>query len=625
MRRSALVLGLLLLAAAATALTVKIHGVYMYVEVREDAFYTPSGWVNFTARLLAEPGRLEFNASQPIYIFWVGAPPNSAYLGRLVKLGNDPVFEDGRSIFNANAENITWFMRPDVFHLYYGNLSDWPSVFACRRADVTLIGYAEGSSADFQPAVCVNWRIVRFKWYGSEETPNTKIFHYVAADFAFRFERPGQVVTFWLAPNGTLYAAVGYTDYVRVTVEGDHVLYYHFIIPRERPRIAYGALAPWGHGLYLTVPWGGEGPLCLAPNVCISTASWTSPIALWNNTRLYYGTRYGAYALVVGEDGNFKPGYEVHRSPTEPRLRIDINRTKSFYEPLFVYLAGSKPYGVYLEKELEAAIHAAALAEALEKAVPDRGPYLITFRLVNTTHGTAFISPLIGRGGVFIGYAVYTPGERRLDIYRAVRKISDYFCIERGGVSEEENLRYMLSRLGITDYEYIAWRSPCYFVVRLKNGTAVGMGERDIYQLRLANTTYVEAPKPELPRYSVVVREERVPVYVNVTQTVTHTATQVITQNATQTVTATYTETAVETTTVQETAVERVTDTQNATQTVTATYTETAVETTTVQETAVERVTETVVRREVDWGAVALLSAASALAAAAAVWLARRR
>ena len=579
MRRSALVLGLLLLAAAATALTVKIHGVYMYVEVREDAFYTPSGWVNFTARLLAEPGRLEFNASQPIYIFWVGAPPNSAYLGRLVKPGVHPEFETGKFIFNAGATNITWFMRPDVFHLYYGNLSDWPSVFACRRADVTLIGYAEGSSADFQPAVCVNWRIVRFKWYGSEETPNTRIFHYVAADFAFRFERPGQVAVFWLAPNGTLYAAVGYTDYVRVTVEGDHVLYYHFIIPRERPRIAYGALAPWGHGLYLTVPWDGEGPLCLAPNVCISTASWTSPIALWNNTRLYYGTRYGAYALVVGEDGNFKPGYEVHRSPTEPRLDVGI----SFYQPLFVYLAGSKPYGVYLEKELEAAIHAVAIAEAIRKTVPDRGPYLISFDLANSTHGTVLISYQAGRGGVFIGYAVYTPGERRLDIYRAVRKISDYFCIERGGVSEEENLRYMLSRLGITDYEYIAWRSPCDFVVRLKNGTAVGTDITGFYQLRLANTTYVEAPKPELPRYSVVVREERVPVYVNVTQTVTHTATQVITQNATQTVTATYTET------------------------------------------AVERVTETAVRREVDWGAVALLSAASALAAAAAVWLARRR
>ncbi|MGK0549523.1 MAG: hypothetical protein ABWU84_07830 [Pyrobaculum sp.] len=172
-----------------------------------------------------------------------------------------------------------------------------------------------------------------------------------------------------------------------------------------------------------------------------------------------------------------------------------------------------------------------------------------------------------------------------------MKKISDFFCIERGGASEEENLKYMLGRLGITDYEYIAWRSPCYFVVRLRNGTAVGMGARDIYQLRLANTTYVEVPRPELPRFSAAVREERVPVYVNVTQTVTQTATQVITQTVAQPVT----------------------------------YTETAVVTTTVRETAVERVTETAVRREVDWGAVALLSAASALAAAAAVWLARRR
>ncbi|MGK0549522.1 MAG: hypothetical protein ABWU84_07825 [Pyrobaculum sp.] len=411
MRRSALVLGLLLLAAAAAALSVKYYGeFYLQVEVREDVFYTPSGWVNFTARLLAEPGRLEFNASQPIYIFWVGAPPNSAYLGRLVKLGNDPVFEDGRSIFNANAENITWFMRPDVFHLYYGNLSHWPSVFACRRADVTLIGYAEGSSADFQPAVCVNWYGVRYEWHGGTSVPNTRIFHSVAAHFAFRFERPGKVAVFWLAPNGTLYAAVGYTDYVGVTIKGDHVLYYHFIIPGERPRIAYGALAPWGHGLYLT---GGANPLCLAPNVCISYVSWIFPVALWNNTRLFF---YESYALVVGEDGNFKPGYTVSGYPTEPRLRIAISRTESFYEPLFVYLAGSKPYGVYLEKELEAALYAVALAEALEKAVPDRGPYFITFELVNTTYGMAFISSLIGRGGVFIGYAVYTPGERRLDI-----------------------------------------------------------------------------------------------------------------------------------------------------------------------------------------------------------------
>ena len=591
MRRSALVLGLLLLAAATAALSVKYYGeFYLQVVVREDAFYTPSGWVNFTARLLAEPGRLEFNASQPIYIFWVGAPPNSAYLGRLVKPGDHPEFETGKFIFNAGATNITWFMRPDVFHLYYGNLSHWPSVFACRRADVTLIGYAEGSSADFQPAVCVNWRGVRYKWYGSEDAPNTRIFHSVAADFAFRFERPGKVVVFWLAPNGTLYVAVGYTDYVGVAIKGDHVLYYHFIIPGERPRIAYGALAPWGHGLYLT---GGANPLCLAPNVCISSyVSWIFPVALRNNTRLFF---YESHALVVGEDGNFKPGYKVYRSPTEPELQIAISRTESFYEPLFVYLAGSKPYGVYLERELEAALHAVAIAEALEKAVPDRGPYFITFELVNTTYGMAFITALFGRGGVFIGYAVYTLEERRLDIYRAVKKISDFFCIERGGASEEENLKYMLGRLGITDYEYIAWRSPCYFVVRLRNGTAVGMGASDIYQLRLANTTYVEVPRPELPRFFAVVREERVPVYVNVTQTVTHTATQVITQTVTQTIAQPIT------------------------------YTETVVVTTTVRETAVERVTETAVRREVDWGAVAALSAVSALAVAATVWLARRR
>ncbi|MEM4082043.1 MAG: hypothetical protein QXK71_07510, partial [Pyrobaculum sp.] len=63
MRRSALVLGLLLLAATAAALSVEYYGeFYLQVKVREDAFYTPSGWVNFTARLLAEPGRLEFNA-----------------------------------------------------------------------------------------------------------------------------------------------------------------------------------------------------------------------------------------------------------------------------------------------------------------------------------------------------------------------------------------------------------------------------------------------------------------------------------------------------------------------------------------------------------------------------------
>ncbi|MCX8136498.1 hypothetical protein [Pyrobaculum aerophilum] len=351
----------------------------------------PSGWVNFTARLLAEPSRLEFNASQPIYIFWIGAPPGSAYLGRIVNQGWKVVFDTGQTL--DTYINVTWFNKGDVVHYYYGNLSNWPSVFACRRVNVTLRNYLGDlykGGVDLQPSVCVNWRPMRFKWYGSEETPDTRMLHSGAAHFAFRFERPGQVAVFWLAPNGTLYATVGYTDYVGVAIEDDHVLYYHFIIPGERPRIAYGALAPWGHGLYLTRSWGGANPLCLAPNVCISYVSWIFPIALWNNTELYYSMGYGTYTLVVGEDGNFKPGYRVSGYPTEPRLYVSI----SFSEPLFVYLAGSKPYGVYLERELEAALHAVAIAETIRKTVPDRGPYLISFRLAYSTRGTAFISSL---------------------------------------------------------------------------------------------------------------------------------------------------------------------------------------------------------------------------------------
>ena len=149
---------------------------YVSVWLKTGSAYTVNGWVNYTASLVRGYTYIKFtNDTVPVYLFWIGYPPGSVRLGRVVELrrGGDgliPVFEAGTLpyllVTDIRGAEDVWAFDKKYAHYYYGNATWRYNVFACY-APVVEVGYhpEDGSGRGLvqTPHVCASWEDVRHR------------------------------------------------------------------------------------------------------------------------------------------------------------------------------------------------------------------------------------------------------------------------------------------------------------------------------------------------------------------------------------------------------------------------------------------------------------------------------
>jgi hypothetical protein len=136
--------------------------------------FTIKGWVNYTASLVRNYTYIKFpNGTEPIYLFWIGNPPGSMWLGRVVELaksgdgGYAPVFEAGAlpclAVSGIRGVEDVWAFDKRYVHYLYGNSTNSQrDIFACY-APVVVVGHGGGSGGGEAPHVCASWRDVRYR------------------------------------------------------------------------------------------------------------------------------------------------------------------------------------------------------------------------------------------------------------------------------------------------------------------------------------------------------------------------------------------------------------------------------------------------------------------------------
>jgi hypothetical protein len=99
---------------------------YVSVWLKTGSAYTINGWVNYTASLVRGYTYIKFtNDTVPVYLFWIGYPPGSVRLGRVVDLkkegiGFAPVFEAGilpnLRVYDIRGVEDVWAFRKQNTH-----------------------------------------------------------------------------------------------------------------------------------------------------------------------------------------------------------------------------------------------------------------------------------------------------------------------------------------------------------------------------------------------------------------------------------------------------------------------------------------------------------------------------
>lgn len=603
--------------------------------------FTIKGWVNYTASLVRNYTYIKFtNDTEPIYLFWIGDPPGSMWLGRVVELAKSgdsyaPVFEAGAlpklTISGIRGAGDVWAFDKRYVHYLYGNASTMDyNVFACY-APVVEVGYRpEGGSGRGlvqTPRICVSWRDVKYRrwlevgWSGAEPVYKEMwdvglgggYINGARRSFGFRFERPGFVAVMWLSPNGTAAAVVGYTDYVSIYTEGDYVIYYQFRMPyREgrglRHRLVTGQVSPAFTRMVVTrcigecphflpgvepvkYTWRGFEWELRTPKLV--EVSWFTPVL--PSDKYYVDDEPRIYYLVVGEDGSFKPAYIwiIFDSP----LRVRIG---DFSYELYEYLAGTAGGVPQLKREVEAFIIAWQILKDLRAVSPGFSVY---FHSVRSNMGIVFKN--LATSNETVSYiAIFFPQNYTLRIYRLTAATG---TLEKSKGTADEIIYYFkdgtvlrFSKDVKAAFYYCGplvverWGVCAPHVADFMvfgNGTAVYIFDKLYKGAAVFSRTY------SWPNYAFPIGASSTVkvVYVNLTRTVPQTVVNTTTA-VLVTVTQTVTKTAPPTT---------VTEVREVTQR--------------------ETVTQIVSIREADWAAASALAAVALAAGAAAGWLARGR